>query len=341
MIFKKITFNRCILKNKYIKFFIKVIISLSLIFYLLNRIGFEKFEEIFTDVDILWLITALIFVTTSNLLGVLQWRLLLKSSGINISYPKAFTYYYNGLFFNNFLISNMGGDIFRIYDISKHSGKNSTAISTVFLDRFMGLLAMSVLALTFGIVSVKIINSSYILFPVSVFFAFITFVVLFFYFKKFAKIFQTVSEKILPKIIFQKLREVYNGINYFKNHRKLIFFLLFVSLLIQSLRISTHYAAALALNADGQANISIWYFFIFVPIIFIISLMPISIGGLGVRESMGVLFFGYVGISSGFAFSIEFLAYVIGIMASLPGGLAFLFRKHGEVKDGVEKVETI
>ncbi len=329
------------MKNKFFEFSIKVIISISLIFYLLNKIGFERLREVFVEVNVWWLIGALIFVTISNLLGVFQWRLLLKSSGIEISYFRAFTYYYNGLFFNNFLISYMGGDIFRIYDISKHSGKNSTAISTVFLDRFMGLLAMSILAMIFGIVSVKIINSTYILIPVSGFFIFLLFVVLFFYFKEFAKMFQAATEKLLPKIVFQKLREVYNGINYFKNHRKLIFFLLFISLLIQSLRISTHYAGALALNANGQANISIWYFFIFVPIIFIISLLPITIGGIGVRESMGVLFFGYVGISGNLAFSIEFLAYVIGIFASLPGGMAFLLRRHGEVRKKAAEAEPV
>jgi len=325
------------LQSRLITTFIKIIVSVSLIYYLLNKIGFKRLAEIFSEIEIGWLLFALILVTASNLLGVLQWRFLLKNSNIKISYPKALVYYYTGLFFNNFLISLFGGDIFRVYDITRHSGKNSTAISTVFLDRLIGLMAMVFLALIFGIISVKILHSNYILVPVGGFFIFLLFIILFFYFKNFAKKFQLVTEKILPKFIFQKLREVYNGINYFKNHRMLILFLLLNSLIIQLLRISSHYIAALSLNIN---NISIWYFYIFVPVIFVTALLPISIGGLGIRESMGVVLFGYVGITSGLAFSIEFVAYLIGVFASVPGGIAFSLRRHDRIKNYI-KEETM
>jgi uncharacterized protein (TIRG00374 family) len=211
----------------------------------------------------------------------------------------------------------------------------------VFLDRLIGLMAMAFLALVFGVISVKIFNSGYILFPVSLFFLFLLFVVLFFYFKNFAKKFQSISERILPNFIFQKLREIYNGINYFKNHRMLILLLLLDSIVIQLLRISSHYVAALSLNVNEQFNISIWYFFIFIPIIFIVSLLPISIGGLGVRESMGIVLFSYVGISSNLAFSIEFISYLIGVFSSIPGGIAFAIRKHEKVENYVKESEIV
>jgi hypothetical protein len=332
-------FKEVKLRNKYITTLIKIVISVSLIYYLLYKIGFGKLIEVYYEIEFGWIIFALLLVTVSNLLGVVQWRLLLKSSKVEISYQKTLNYYFIGLFFNNFLISLLGGDIFRVYDISKHSGKNSTAISTVFLDRLIGLMAMAFLALVFGVISVKIFNSGYILFPVSLFFLFLLFVVLFFYFKNFAKKFQSVTEKILPNFIFQKLREIYNGINYFKNHRMLILLLLLNSIVIQMLRISSHYVAALSLNVNELFNISIWYFFIFIPIIFIVSLLPISIGGLGVRESMGIVLFSYVGISSNLAFSIEFISYLIGVFSSIPGGIAFAIRKHEKVEDYVKESE--
>ena len=334
-------FKEVKLRNKYITTLIKIVISVSLIYYLLYKIGFGKLIEVYYEIEFGWIIFALLLVTVSNLLGVIQWRLLLKSSKVEISYQKTLNYYFIGLFFNNFLISLLGGDIFRVYDISKHSGKNSTAISTVFLDRLIGLMAMAFLALVFGVISVKIFNSGYILFPVSLFFLFLLFVVLFFYFKNFAKKFQSISERILPNFIFQKLREIYNGINYFKNHRMLILLLLLDSIVIQLLRISTHYVAALSLNVNEQYNISIWYFFIFIPIIFIVSLLPISIGGLGVRESMGIVLFSYVGISSNLAFSIEFISYLIGVFSSIPGGIAFAIRKHEKVENYVKESEIV
>ena len=54
--------------------------------------------------------------------------------------------------------------------------------------------------------------------------------------------------------------------------------------------------------------------------------MPISLGGIGIRENAGVLLFSRVGMPSATAFSMELLAYLVGLAASLPGGLLFLFR---------------
>ena len=57
------------------------------------------------------------------------------------------------------------------------------------------------------------------------------------------------------------------------------------------------------------------------------------------REGAGVVLFGYVGILREMAFSIEFLAYLIGIMASLPGGIAFILTKHEKKEElGEESV---
>ena len=316
--------------NRFIRWFIKIVISFSLIFYLLQKIGFEKLTNIFYGLDISWFIVALILVTVSNILGVLQWHFLLQSGNINISYKRTLLYYYNGLFFNNFLLSLFGGDIFRVYDISKHSGKYSSAISSVFLDRVIGLMAMATLSVFFGIIATYIFHKGYFLLLTGGFFVFFLLILAFFYFKNFAKKFQAVTEKILPAVVFQKLREVYNSIYYFKNHRRMIFFLFLNSIIIQTLRIGAHYVAALSLNVN---SVSIWYFYIFVPIIFVISMLPITIGGLGVRESIGIVLFGYVGISGDMAFSIEFLAYIIGILSSLPGGIAFVITKHEKINE--------
>ena len=329
------------MRNKFFGTLLKTVISFSLIFYLLhkinNEIGFEKLTGIFTGIDIYWLIFAVVLVTASNLLGAFQWRFLLRSREIDISYGRTLSYYYTGLFFNNFLLSLFGGDISRIYDISKHSGKSSTAISSVFLDRIIGLTAMAILAVIFGIIASNLFNNGYFLMLTGGFFLFFLFIFLFFYFKNFAKKFQAVTEKVLPAVVFQKLREVYNSINYFKNHRKLILCLLLNSLVVQSLRIGAHYVAALSLNINDVVSVSIWYFYIFIPIIFVITLLPVSIGGLGVREGIGVVLFGYVGISKGMAFSIEFLAYIIGIIASVPGGLAFVLKKHEKPENSDEE----
>jgi len=259
----------------------------------------------------------------SSLLGASQWFILLKSLDINIHFKKAVSYYYTGLFFNNFLLSFIGGDLFRIYDVTKVSGKNSESISTVFLDRLLGFSVLSTLALLGVLFTIDILKNKIVLIFIFGLFAIFFILILFFYFKNFAKRFESFGDRILPKKIAEKLREIYRGINYFRHKKKLIFFLFLLSIIIQLLRISVHYCMAHSLSLE----INFLYFLIFIPVISILVLLP-SIGGVGIREQAAVFLFGSIGILPVKASTIVFLAFLTGILASLPGGIFFIFRNH-------------
>ena len=103
----------------------------------------------------------------------------------------------------------------------------------------------------------------------------------------------------------------------------MVFKILFLSAAIQILRISTHYFLAKSIGVD----LSIMYFFLIIPIVALASSLPISFGGLGVRENVSVYIFALFGIAREAAFSFEFLAYIVGIAASIPGGIIFILRK--------------
>ena len=302
---------------------IKFLISAFLLYYLIRRIGFDKFLTEFKSIDIQWIITGIAAFTASTLLGALQWYFLLKNLNIQVKLKKAVSYYYTGLFFNNFLLSFVGGDIFRIYDASKASGKNSESISTVFLDRLIGFTALSALAFTGVFFSQEIFRSKSVILLVVGFFILFLLLLLFFYFKKFAKKFESFGQKILPHAIAEKLREIYRGINYFRNRKKFILQLFLLSLCIQVMRVSVHYFTAKSLSLD----INFLYFLIFIPVISILILLP-SIGGIGIREQSASILFSSIGILPVKSSSIVFLAYLIGILSSLPGGLLFIFRSH-------------
>ena len=96
-----------------------------------------------------------------------------------------------------------------------------------------------------------------------------------------------------------------------------------VSVIVQSLRILTHYVLACSLGIRVHPIL----FFIIVPFIAIMASLPVSLGGIGMREQTGVILFGLVGIAAIQAFSVEFLAYLSAVASSLPGGLIFLMRR--------------
>ena len=124
------------------------------------------------------------------------------------------------------------------------------------------------------------------------------------------------------------MHNVYNAINLFRHQTGVLVQVVGISIVTQALRIMTHYYAALALNIHRQVPVEPWYFFVFIPMISIVTLLPVSVGGLGVRENAGVLLFRVVGMPAPQAFAMELLSYLMGILAAIPGGIIFSLRRH-------------
>ena len=78
-------------------------------------------------------------------------------------------------------------------------------------------------------------------------------------------------------------------------------------------------------NALGLEEISISYYLIIVPIINIITLIPISLGGFGVREGLYALFLAPLGVSIEQSTLLSLLSFSPFIFVGLLGGLFYLF----------------
>ena len=304
-----------------------MIISALLVGFLLNRIGIQNIINHFRTANTYWLLGALILFTASHFVGSFQWWLLLVSENIEISWIRTVSFYFIGLFFNNYLVGNLGGDIFRMMDIKRYANEGTSGLSTVFLDRFAGLFVLSVMAVCSGTWFMIFggIPSSLRL-PMVVMILFWILIILFLFSKNFAYPFAWLFRKYVPSQFSEKAKEVYLKIHSFGRRRNLLFIIFVTSLLIQSARIMTHYMIGRSLGL----SISPILFFLVVPIIAIVVSIPITIGGIGLREQTGVLLFSAVGLPAGavnVAAPMEFLAYCVAILSSLPGGIIFILRK--------------
>ncbi len=312
---------------------LKIAISAFLIGFLLHRIGFQKAVAHLATAQVGWLIAALALFGSSHILGSFQWWLLLRSERVVIPWRQSLSFYFVGLFFNNFLISAMGGDFFRMYDIRRYAKNGTAAVSTVFLDRFIGLFVMSGLAiLTVPFVILRLDAKIQLLIPCAVLILGWIFIGFLFFHKPFARPFAWVMQRLIPGGIVVKIREVYRKIHGFGRQRKLFVSVIIISLIVQGARILTHYLLALSLGI----TVSPVCFFLVVPVIAIMASLPISIGGIGLREQTGVVLFGIVGMTALQSFSVEFLAYLVAIVSSLPGAMIFIFRK----KIGSQRIDT-
>ena len=80
-------------------------------------------------------------------LGAWQWQRLLQGLEIPFRYGRALNLYFVGLFFNNFLIGSLGGDIVKIYSISRQERRGREGLAATFVDRFAGFFLMALFAI--------------------------------------------------------------------------------------------------------------------------------------------------------------------------------------------------
>ena len=307
----------------------KIVISLGLITFLIIKISPQRIIPQLKELNPSMLIFAFLIFFFSNILGSMQWHFLLHSSGIRLRYTKTFRLYFIGLFFNNFLPANVGGDAVKIYDVTKIGNDPYRVFAVTLLDRVIGITALSVIALG---------SSFYVLFHggmlnlgtyMLVFSIFIVPLVLLSSSKKVSKLVRKLFSLITIWGIGNRFDQIFDHLGEYKRLRSLLLKLSLLSLAVQALRITTHIFVAKSLNISIQPA-SYIYFFIFIPLLGLIMILPISINGLGVREGTGILLFSQIGFSNEQSLLMEFITYFVMVVVSLLGAGFFLTRNIGK-----------
>ncbi len=310
--------------KKILKMLLRLGISAALLIFLFRQIDRVSLFGIIKNIDKPVLFCAFFVLFFSYLLCYFRWEMLLNAVHAKISPRKIITSYAGGVFFNLFLPSTIGGDLVRSVDMSAHTKKSREVVATVILDRlsgYIGLVAVTVLALIPGWAIIK--NTS-ILFSVAVITAVLVAVLL----VLFNKLIYSKINKLLHSYhavkILQYIKDVHQEIHVFRHHKAVIANNLLISVILQAINPVTFYLIALSLGI----KINILYFFVFLPIISAVTLLPISIGGLGLREATTMFFFTQVGLTKDLSFAMSILNFFfMAVYASL-GGLIYVLTVH-------------
>lgn len=312
--------------KKFLFLCFKIFVSAGLIYVAVYQLDWAALQAHWKHAEWLWLLASLVLLTLSYCLGALQWQWILKIGQFSIGYWKVLGYYYVGLFFNSLLISGMGGDVMRIYDIRKHNAEEkglSPALASVFFDRFLGLFTLIFLAGLTGAFVIGRGESPKMFLTILLLLTAWIFVLAVVFNKKIAD--RTIKPlfKITPPRIYERLQRLYYAMNSFKARPDQLIRIFGISVVVQCLRIFSIWSVGRALHDSS----SLLYYVIFVPIISLAASLPISIGGTGPREQTAILLFKRIGLTNELAFSIGFITYIVGTISALPGAAVFLLRK--------------
>ena len=301
---------------------VKLSVSAGLLYYLLMRSDLEVFASVVAGASGQFLVVAVLFFVLSNALGALQWHLLLKAQQLPIRFGQSLVFYWIGVFFNNVLLGNIGGAALRIYDIRRLTGEGTGGAAATFMDRFIGLFSTCSLALVayLLVAEVRAAKLVMVLFPI-----WLALVVLLCMgvSRHVGWFLERQARRFLPERVTRLLHDLRLSIVVYRHRIGLLLCVWVVSLGVQVSRILVYWMAGLSVGITASAM----FYVAFQPVAAIIAALPISIGGLGIRENVLVELFGSVGTPESPAFAMSLLGYGAGIVASLLGGVAFVLRR--------------
>jgi uncharacterized protein (TIRG00374 family) len=311
------------------------LISIGLLILLFMITDLSSLGEILRKANIGILVGIVLWLLLDRMLHAWRWILLLKAKMSNVSTGFLIRIHFISNFIANFLPFNIGNDVTRVVSLAKYTEKLQYPISSVIVDRLLGAFSL--------VISAGIIVMSTTLLNSSVFNSKISYTISISLIAMVLVSYVVVKSRIIPKILrmlidktpnklLTKILQTYDACLSYKNHARIILAVMIILLIsvINGILISFFTARALGIN------VPLIYFFLFMPIISFISLLPISANGIGISEGGFVFFFAGVGATSTEALTLGIVLRILMIIATLPGG--FLLAIGGIHQKKIEKI---
>jgi len=274
---------------------LKVVLSLTAILYVFKKISLADITDVIKSARILFLGLAFLLFIISKVMAAFRTLLILNRYGIPISRWYNLKLYWTGMFYNLFLPGGIGGDVYKTVVINKmHTNGIKISAGSVLMDRIGGVTALAVLALLF--IPFTSLYDQY---------GWVTF----------AGVPLTIIGFIGIILVFMPRLKGIAG--------KLLGW----SFMVQIFQVL---AVLLILWAFNIKNDQPAYLFIFL-ISSVAAMLPISVGGIGIRELVFLSISNYLFLDQKVAVAVSLTFYLITVFASLLGAIPALERRKREV----------
>ncbi|MCG3148567.1 MAG: hypothetical protein PCFJNLEI_02011 [Verrucomicrobiae bacterium] len=290
------------------------------------KIGPHGLWAVFETLNPGWFIVAVLCFGMVCLLGIMRWRLILRVQGLELSFSRTASIFFIGHFFNAFMLGATGGDVIKAWYVAHETHhKKAEAVTTVIVDRLIGLIALFVIALIMMTIFHQRVFEDKRLIGFSIF----TLLVVggtvigtaLGFWKGFVDKLPGLRGWLqkLPK--YDMLERMVLSYRTYAAHPRLL-----IQTMLQSFGVHIFVTISIICVAKGLDITAAHFtdFFLYLPIINSISAMPISFSGFGVREGMYVEMFQQVGMPAVQALTLSLLGYIVSLVWSIVGGGFFL-----------------
>ena len=305
---------------------LKIAVSAVLIGVLISRIDVSKLWSVARTATISWLAAALIVYLAMVLVSAWRWRLLLQAQGIALRFRTLTSSFLVATFFNNFLPSNIGGDVVRVADTAPAAGSKTLAATIVLIDRGIGLLGLILVAAIGATAGPRLMEAGPGIGAPMLWLAFVGALVI--------AIPAVVLPRTLPGLlrplralhqewVEERLARLASALERFRTAPGALVACFAGAVAVQAALIGFYAAIAESMRIPiGFAELAL-----LVPITFVVQMVPVSVNGFGVREATFGFYFTRLGLPLESALLVSFMGAALMMAFSLSGGVTYLVRR--------------
>jgi uncharacterized membrane protein YbhN (UPF0104 family) len=309
---------------------IKILVSAALLYLALRKANFADLAARLDLTSAAWLLLALAVTFLQIFIGVLRWRLVGVECGAPLPLRQAMRYNVIGTFFNQTLPSSIGGDAVRLWLVARSGAGWRAATYSIFVDRAVGLIALAIIIVASLPWSSHLIADAYgrsalMLLDFTALAGGAGFLLLGvlpwpWLTKWWATHHIHACAVIANRVIFSPRNEPTVAL---------------LSLLVHFLTVVIAWCVVQSIAAPvgfGQT-------FLLIPPVMLITMLPISIAGWGVREATMGLAFGYAGLVANEGVNVSLLYGAVYFVAGAIGGLVWILSAEKAAKE-TEQIEA-
>ncbi|MEN8168920.1 MAG: lysylphosphatidylglycerol synthase transmembrane domain-containing protein [Pseudomonadota bacterium] len=302
--------------KKSLSLLMRVFITCGIFFLVFRKVDLSEVFSTIVETDMWLLLVAQLFQLLSTIIASFRWKLVMQGLGFGQNFPFYMRSYFKGSFFNQGLPTSIGGDALRVIDVARTGHRKRDAFYGVAVDRGLGLVGLLVLNLLANLLAPEMLpRNVFIALNVLVLLGIVGFIV--FYYINRIKLLEGWVPTLVLLRISQRLDVVLADISSVGKH-------LGFSLLI-------HLMALLSIYFIGSGvglQFDLLTYMVVVPPVILLTIVPVSLAGWGVREGGMVGLFTLLGADPTLVLSMSIIYGFTLIITSLPGLAIYLSGKH-------------
>jgi uncharacterized membrane protein YbhN (UPF0104 family) len=305
----------------------KLVVSLGLLGVLFARTDLSSLWHSVKTASLPWVLLALGLYLVQMVVATWRWWLLLGVQDVPVGGRRLLGSYLVAAFFNNFLPSNIGGDVIRIRDTSRPPASKTLAATVVLTDRYIGLLGLVLVAATGATLAVGAGGHAVPVLPSWLWAGFLLATLV----PAPAVVAPDGVGRVLqpltvlhPEWVGGQISKLTEILGRFRERPSALLQTFGGAVVVQGMLVVFYAAVARSLNIPiTMANLAV-----IVPISFVVQMVPVSVNGFGVREAVFSFYFTRIGLPIHSAMALSLGATAVVMFFSLSGALVYVARRH-------------